>query len=149
MGLIKGGLLLAPLKLLKADPRVTGPLLLVLLFFPDRLQSILPTRIAPYLTSPALFRTLGGIFTFGIARKINTLLSSIVLNNWKGSAKFEKKEELVLISGGSGGIGSLIAKDFAGLGVKVVIVDLFPPKEALRKLLRLRLGGGWNAVADL
>jgi all-trans-retinol dehydrogenase (NAD+) len=129
MGLIEGGVLLT--SLLKADPKITGPLLIALLFFPDKIQSIIPIRIAPYLKSPGLIRTLGGIFTLGIARKINAILSFIVLNNWNGSAKFEKSKELVLISGGSGGIGSLIAKNFAGLGVKVVIVDLFPPKEVL------------------
>jgi len=39
----------------------------------------------------------------------------------------------VLISGGTSGIGKLMAEDFARRGVKVVILDLNPPKAALRK----------------
>jgi all-trans-retinol dehydrogenase (NAD+) len=41
----------------------------------------------------------------------------------------------VLISGGSSGLGLLMAKDFAKRGTTVVIMYINPPKTTLRQLL--------------
>lgn len=70
---------------------------------------------------------------FGILRVINRKLSQLVLNNWKGHAKFVKSQELVLITGASSGIGEIIARDFSSNGVKVVAIDVNPPKNPFRK----------------
>lgn len=122
-----------PLRLILNDARVSGPLLVALVFFPEKLKSIVPARLFLYLTSTTFIRTLAAFFSLGIARKVNSALSSAQLNNWKGSAKFGREDELVLISGGSSGIGLLVAERFAELGVEVVIVDLNPPRKALRE----------------
>ena len=126
-------LLTAPIRLVTSDPRVTGPLLLAILYYPEKLKSIVPARLFPYLTSTAFVRALRIFLGFAIIRKINSRLSQYQLNNGKGSAKFVKSQEVVLISGGSSGIGKLMAEGFAKIGVKVVTVDLNPPKEALRE----------------
>ena len=64
---------------------------------------------------------------------MNGKLSQWSANNWKKDAKFVKSQELILISGGTSGIGKLMAEEFARRGVKVIILDLNPPKAALRK----------------
>lgn len=116
-----------------SDPKLTAPLLVAILYYPEKLRSIVPARLFPYLVSNTFIRALKVALGLGIAGTVNTQLSKYYLNNGKGAAKFVKSQELVLISGGSSGIGKLMAEHFARLGVKVVIVDLVPPKETLRE----------------
>lgn len=59
----------------------------------------------------------------------------MALNNWTGKASFVKSQEIVLITGGASGIGELMARGFAAKGVKVVVLDLGPPKEPFRKFV--------------
>ena len=126
-------LLTAPVRLALFDPRITAPLLVALLYYPDKLRSLLPEQFHHLITSQAVIRTLSVFLGLGIVRGVNRKLSQWVANNWKKDAKFIKSQELVLISGGTSGIGKLMAEDFARRGVKVVILDLNPPKAALRK----------------
>jgi hypothetical protein len=78
--------LLAPLKLLKADPNLTAPLLIARLYFPKKLWSIILARLFHYLTSTGFVRSLKFIIGLGIAGKLNTQLSRFQLNNGKGAA---------------------------------------------------------------
>jgi len=78
-------------------------------------------------------RALSVFLGFGIVRKLNSKLSQLTANNWKADAKFVNSQELVLISGGTSGIGQLMARQFAEKGVKVVILDINAPKNSLRK----------------
>jgi len=128
---------LSPVKLvtgLVADPRVAGPLLIAILYYPEKLQSILPSALYPYITSTAFVRTLKFFLGLNILGRINAKLSDWALNNWKGHSKFVKSQEVVLITGGSSGIGELVAREFATLGVKVIIADLNPSKNPIRTL---------------
>ncbi|TAQ90292.1 hypothetical protein B7494_g1388 [Chlorociboria aeruginascens] len=123
-------LLAAPFRLL-ADPKVAAPLLFGLIYYPEKLLSLAPKFLHPILTSPSFIRALKVVLALRAVSKINDKLSQWVLNNWTGNAKFIKSQEIVFITGGSSGIGNLMALDFAKKGVKVVIFDLNPPKEAL------------------
>ncbi|KAF8867145.1 NAD(P)-binding protein [Acephala macrosclerotiorum] len=109
----------------------TAPLLFALLYYPDKVRSILPERLHPLVGSPAVIRALSVLLGISIIRGISNKLSQWVANNWKSDAKFVKSQEIVLITGGSSGIGELMAAEFAKLGVKVVTLDLNPPKTAL------------------
>ena len=62
----------------------------------------------------------------GIARWVNDLFSRGALNNWT-RAKFEWSKELVVITGGSDGIGKLMVQLFAERGIKVVVMDVERP----------------------
>ncbi|KAG4032092.1 hypothetical protein MFRU_007g00060 [Monilinia fructicola] len=110
------------------DPKITGTLFVALAYYPHKLKSILPIKIQPYITSSYFIQALKVLLVFGILRVINRKLSQLVLNNWKGHAKFVKSQELVLITGASSGIGEIIARDFSSNGVKVVAIDVNPPK---------------------
>ena len=61
----------------------------------------------------------------GIARWINNLLSGALVNNWV-SSKYEWEKEIVVISGGSDGIGKLVALLLQEKGAKVAILDIQP-----------------------
>jgi len=125
--------LLAPVKTTLGDPRLSGPVLLALLLYPQHLKSILPARLS-WLSS-SLTRTFGFFFGLGVVKLLSAKLSQWGLNNYRPDAAFVAGDELVLITGGTSGIGLLTAREFAERGVKVVVVDLQPPKEALRKIL--------------
>ncbi|KAG4432036.1 hypothetical protein IFR05_012475 [Cadophora sp. M221] len=120
--------LTAPVRFALFDPRGTAAILLAAIYYPDKLRSILPTYFHSWLSSPAFIRALAGLLGLGVVRGLNRRLSQYVANNWKGDAKFIKSQEVVLITGGSSGIGELMAQDFAKRGVKVVVMDLRPPK---------------------
>lgn len=129
-------ILTTPLRLALFDPRVTAPLLVALLYYPEKLRELLPERFHALISSQAAIRTLSVLLGLSILRGVNGKLSQWTANNWKKDAKFVKSQELVLISGGTSGIGKLMAEDFAKKGVKVIILDLNLPKAALRKSWR-------------
>lgn len=114
------------------NPKLTGPILLSILLYPQHLQSIIPANL-PWLRT-ALVRTLGFFFSISIVKLTSAKLSQWGLNNYRPDAKFVKSQELVLITGGTSGIGELTAREFAKQGVKVVVIDIHPPKDPLRKI---------------
>jgi all-trans-retinol dehydrogenase (NAD+) len=115
------------------DPKLTGALLVALVYYPERVQSILPARLRSYVISPAFVRALKTLLVFGVLRKVNRKLSQLALNGWKSDARFVKSQEVVLITGGSSGIGEIMARDFSSKGVKVVVMDINPPKHPFRE----------------
>jgi hypothetical protein len=126
-------LLTAPVRLALFDPRVTAPLLIAILYYPEKLRSLLTIRLHPLISSPAFIKTLKVALGLGVLRGINNKLSQWVVNNWKSDANFVKSQEIVLISGGTSGIGKVVAEYFAKQGVKTVVLDINAPKEPLRK----------------
>lgn len=67
--------------------------------------------------------TIGGLYACGEA------LSRFVLNNWT-SDKWDWTREVVLITGGSSGIGERMASMFALRNIQVVILDITAPKDS-------------------
>lgn len=47
-------------------------------------------------------------------------------NNWIRSSKWNPAAELVLVTGGSGGIGASVAQRLAREGTRVIVVDILP-----------------------
>ncbi|KAI4100114.1 MAG: hypothetical protein LQ339_005636 [Xanthoria mediterranea] len=60
-----------------------------------------------------------------IIRWLNNLLSTAALDNWNGS-KHEWDKEIVVITGGSDGIGKLLALLLQETGAKIAIMDVQP-----------------------
>jgi phosphoglycerate dehydrogenase-like enzyme len=61
----------------------------------------------------------------GVILRINRSLSRRALNNGVG-AKFDWDKEIVLVTGGAGGIGAEAAQRFAARGSKVIVLDVLP-----------------------
>lgn len=63
---------------------------------------------------------------FGLVRWFGGLLNKQILNNWTKDPYVWSKE-VVVVTGGSGGIGSCIVKLLTEQGIKVAVLDLMAP----------------------
>ena len=69
--------------------------------------------------------------TWTILRRINSYLSQRSLNNYEPDSTWDWSKEVVLITGGSNGIGAAIARMFAQRGITVVVWDVETPSQEL------------------
>ncbi|ELR10036.1 hypothetical protein VC83_07373 [Pseudogymnoascus destructans] len=122
-------LLTLPIRLVATDFRVQIPLLLAITYYPERIKFPLPEKVYSCITDARFLQALKILIGFSVARAINNKLSQYVINNWKRDAKFINAQEIVLITGGSSGLGALMGEDFAQRGVKVISLDVNPPQE--------------------
>lgn len=119
------------------EPIFTGPLLLYTLRLipqiPDRLLPDIVKAIAPYIDRTKATTALAALFGLGVLRKLNNWLSDQVVNNWT-SDRYDWSKEIVVVTGGSSGLGELVTKDLSLRGIRVVIIDIVKPKYTLGKL---------------
>jgi 3-oxoacyl-ACP reductase-like protein len=62
-----------------------------------------------------------------VMRSISGFLDKGVMNNWTNDV-YDWKKEIVIVTGGSDGIGALVVQMLAQKGIKVVILDIQKPK---------------------
>jgi all-trans-retinol dehydrogenase (NAD+) len=140
------------------EPLITAPLLYVLTRGPPHLRERIlapfrdnllahngAARIAAFLTVIKVLTSLG------VVKRINAALTRLALNNWSFGRngkewKFgPRKEEVVVITGASSGIGAELVKGFNGVA-RVVAIDIAPFPEELGKceyfLLSLVMASG-------
>jgi hypothetical protein len=81
---------------------------------------LIPYRLAPL--TPLLRRT-SYLFGTGLVLRINRFLSCKALNNGV-QADFSWEKEIIVVTGGSGGIGAAATQKLASRGSKVVVIDV-------------------------
>ncbi|KAH8884477.1 estradiol 17-beta-dehydrogenase [Thozetella sp. PMI_491] len=74
---------------------------------------------------PVAFSRTRAFFYLGIARYISKWFSRKVLNNWTAD-KYDWSKEVVLITGGAGGIGGHVVQLLAERDITVVVLDIQP-----------------------
>lgn len=74
---------------------------------------------------PTAYSRVKTLFYMGVARWLSNYYSNRVINNWKAD-KYDWSKEIVLITGGAGGIGGHVVQMLAERGVKVVVLDIQP-----------------------
>ncbi|KAH0565785.1 hypothetical protein GP486_000830 [Trichoglossum hirsutum] len=77
------------------------------------------------LTHQTLLRRIRILFYIGIYRWATSFLNGRVLNNWEND-KYDWAKEIVVVTGGSGGIGGNVVKLLDERGIKVVVLDIIP-----------------------
>ncbi|OQV01985.1 hypothetical protein CLAIMM_07250 [Cladophialophora immunda] len=113
------------------QPVVPAALLLLHLRYPEAFQRALPLIVTSAIQPRFITRTLGGLLTFGVLYKLNRYLSRLVLNNFVKDTSWDWEREIVLISGGSSGIGQEMVRQFGERNIKVVVLDVNPPQTPL------------------
>ncbi|TVY82773.1 Dehydrogenase [Lachnellula suecica] len=119
--------LVAPFRLTALQPLLTGPLLLVLYRYPKLLAKAVPAGALQQLRSARSITALSALFAFGLLRKVNKTLSKLVLNNFTTDKSWDWSKEIIVITGGSGGIGGLMTQMFAKQDITVIVLDISPP----------------------
>jgi all-trans-retinol dehydrogenase (NAD+) len=67
------------------------------------------------------------LFYFGLVRLVSGYFDQKVLDNWTSDEyDWSEKGEIVLITGGAGGIGGQVVKLLAERGTRVVVLDVIP-----------------------
>ena len=74
---------------------------------------------------PTVFSRLQSLLYFAVARSLSSWYSDKVRNNWTKD-KYDWSKEIVLVTGGAGGIGGSIVKLFEEMDVTVVVLDIQP-----------------------
>lgn len=77
-------------------------------------------------------KILGMVWVAVIAKHLNGIASHVALNSWKGNV-WKDDQEIVIVTGGSNGIGAWIVRGFAERGAKVAILDLEDSKTTFGK----------------
>ncbi|PKS08530.1 hypothetical protein jhhlp_004915 [Lomentospora prolificans] len=95
---------------------------------PEQLQVVLRGRDAAFLpeitASPAMKKVLYCILA-SIAHRFQAYLSRRALNNGV-SDKYDWSKEIVVVTGGAGGMGGEIVKMLASKGTRVAVLDILP-----------------------
>lgn len=113
------------IKLTALNPAFTLPLILLSRY----------TKRGADLTAdhPVVVSQFWKLFYFGLARYASGYLDDGALNNWTKDT-YDWTKEIVLITGGAGGIGGEVVKLLSERNIKVVVLDVIPMTFEARQL---------------
>lgn len=100
---------------------------MALLQYTQAALASLPEPAQALLLNPTAQKTAAGLGAFLLARATNRFISRCALQNWTTNSKWNAAEELVLLTGGTSGIGKQVMLDLSEAGVRVVILDINEP----------------------
>nr|POE63100.1 dehydrogenase red2 [Quercus suber] len=112
------------------NPAISGTLLFAATLAPAQFREPLLAKLREYATNATIEKSvvaLQWLFGLGIVASINRYLTRLGGNNFRlshESSRYVWKDEIVLITGGTGGFGGRISKDLASRGLTVIAVDV-------------------------
>ena len=87
----------------------------------------LPGPALQLLQNPIAQKAGAAVLALGVLRSINNSLTQWTMNNWTSNERWQPSRELILLTGGSSGIGKQVMEDLARTGVRVIILDINEP----------------------
>jgi short-subunit dehydrogenase len=87
----------------------------------------LPPQLQTLLANPTAQKAAGGLAALLLLRATNRFISRGALQNWTSNSRWNNDSELVLLTGGTSGIGKQVMEDLSASGVRVVILDINEP----------------------
>ncbi|KAK5050366.1 hypothetical protein LTR84_003647 [Exophiala bonariae] len=120
---------ISPLRsiLILLQPLVSGALLAATHWYPEEVKTFLSSTIIKDTVGLSTIKAgLLPIVLF-LVYHANKHLDRLALNNFTSDTTWDWKREVVLVTGGSSGIGAAIVRDFSRRGITVVNVDISPP----------------------
>lgn len=129
--------LFAPVRATLLHPLFIGSLTYLLFMKPELFGTI-----SPLATKKATILSFGCLFGIGLVYRLSSWLSQWSLNNFVRDKTWDWSKEIVLITGGSSGIGAEIVSRFAHLKIKTIVLDVVAPdSSALGKFLPMLFDG--------
>ncbi|KAJ9647237.1 hypothetical protein H2199_002224 [Coniosporium tulheliwenetii] len=117
-----------PIRGILLQPVITTVLLLASLREPQRTRKLL-SQASRNKIGPSVFnKALKVLIAIGVLYRLNNFLSRRALNNFTRDRSWDWRKEIVVVTGGCSGIGELMVRKFAKNSIKVVALDLNPPK---------------------
>lgn len=117
----------SPLRSILLQPLIPAILLAASLRNPQAAQGVLSQITKDVVNIDTLHVALKALLALGVIYRVNKYLERLALNNYVTDKTWDWSREIVLITGGSSGIGAAMAQQFSERNVKVVIVDITPP----------------------
>ncbi|KAL2811213.1 hypothetical protein BJX63DRAFT_289849 [Aspergillus granulosus] len=87
------------------------------------------------LQNPKVFQALKILASLAVLRRVNAFLNQRALNNGVAD-RYDWNREVVVLTGGSNGIGRQVARLLGSKGIKVAILDIAPPQDTLPSTVR-------------
>lgn len=99
------------------------------------LKIALPEAIATKTPTTTVVIGLKAVVAAAVAYGINSALNARAMEGLLSKDTWDWTKEIVLITGGSSGMGQIMAKKFVAKKIKVIILDIVPPPDAEPNLL--------------
>jgi NADP-dependent 3-hydroxy acid dehydrogenase YdfG len=109
------------------QPLVTGALLAAAIRRPESVQPVLSRVLQSNLSIEALKVGLKWLVGLGTLHHASRYLDRKAYNNWTSDNLWDWTNELIVVTGGSSGMGEAMVRQFATRGIKVVIIDIQEP----------------------
>jgi len=117
-----------------SDPILTGTLLGTLLWAPESAKARLPSLWgAGSVGSSSFLLVLKLLVTFNVVRFASGVWSRWALNNFVSDESWDWTKEIVVLTGGSYGLGELVACRLGDRGIKVIVLARTKPKGEFRE----------------
>lgn len=106
---------------------------------PDLLRFLKISKISKSFSRNGWARyALAVLLGWTAVKKASRALGDAALNNYNHD-KYDWRRELVLVTGGSGDMGDILVRKLAKNCVKVVSIDIVPPRTPLRKFINFHV----------
>ena len=113
------------------QPIFPAAALLASLKRPEETQRLLSQLARGVVQHSTLNLALKALLAAGISYRLNNYINRRALNNFVSDRSWDWPREIVVVTGGCSGIGEKVVRKLNERGIKVVILDIAPPKSAL------------------